>query len=376
MSNIAIINTMPIPSGAASVNRILSYSKGLAELGDSITILSSAHSVYPKGNICGVKYDCMGEGADFVSLSKTLLKIMKRVWYDRFEVVILVTNSLLLLYPIFLTCRIRGIKIVQEKSEFPFVLMKKGIINKIWAKFYTSTTYKLFDGIIVMTKPLKDYFSNKVRSECKLIEVPMTVDIDRFSLNKNLSPFGNYIAYCGDMTGNKDGVNNLIQAFSIAAKSLFDVKLLLIGKSANEEEYKQLKDLAQEKCNDRIIFYGFATRESIPQLLTDAKALALARPSCLQSTGGFPTKLGEYLATGNPVIVTAVGDIPLYLNSSNSFIVEPDNNDAFASKIVEVFDNYTMAKIVGKKGKEVVEKIFSYKVQSPHIHNFLLELCK
>ena len=41
--------------------------------------------------------------------------------------------------------------------------------------------------------------------------------------------------------------------------------------------------------------------------------LVLARPDNIQAKGGFPTKLGEYLATGNPVVVTKVGEIPNYL---------------------------------------------------------------
>ena len=38
---IAIINTLPIPSGEASVNRLMSYAKGLTELGHKVILLSS-----------------------------------------------------------------------------------------------------------------------------------------------------------------------------------------------------------------------------------------------------------------------------------------------------------------------------------------------
>ena len=100
----------------------------------------------------------------------------------------------------------------------------------------------------------------------------------------------------------------------------------------------------------------------------------MARPSSLQSTGGFPTKLGEYLSTANPVVVTAVGDIPRFLDDSNSFIVKPDNNAAFAEQIVRIFDDYATAVEVGKKGRVVAEQNFNYRVQSPRIHSFIQEL--
>lgn len=370
-----MINTLPIPSGNASVNRLLSYSKGLVKYGDEVTVLSSAFSKMSSGEVDGVSFTNYGRGNGTISLLKALFCIVKTIWREKYDAIILVSNSLLLIYPVFFICKLRNIKIIQEKSEYPFVLMKHGFIAKIWAYLYTSTTYKLFDGLIVMTKPLMDYFATKVKKSCKLIEIPMTVDLDRFSIHDNhISDYGDYIAYCGNMAGNKDGVLNLIEAFAIASKEIKNVNLLLIGDSADSEEMISIKEFAKSKGGKRIIFYGKASREIIPGLLIKAKALALARPSSLQSMGGFPTKLGEYLATSKPVVVTAVGDIPRYLNETNSFIVEPDNNVAFADSIIKVFSDYHAAQEVGKRGREVVDLFFNYKVQSQRIHGFIQEL--
>ena len=368
--HISIVNTLPIPSGQASVNRLLSYSKGLVELGDEVVVLSSGRGEKATGEINGIRYRNFGSDGK-IGLLTALYSIINAISKGNYDVVIIVSNSLLLIYPLWFICKIHGIKFIQEKSEFPFVMMKKGPIHRLWAKFYTSTTYKLFDGLIVMTKPLMDYFATKVRKNCKLIEVPMTVDLDRFSKAKTPSDYGEYIAYCGNMAGNKDGVMNLIEAFDIASLQIPNVKLLLIGGSSSAGDLVQIKNFAKDKGDGRIVFYGKATREEIPGLLVNAKALALARPSSLQSTGGFPTKLGEYLATSNPVVVTKVGDIPRYLNNFNSFIVDPNNNRAFANRIVEVFTNYEEAKQVGKEGRKVAEQNFNYKVQAPRIHEYI-----
>ena len=182
---IAIVNTISIPSGQASVNRLLSYSKGLVEIGDNVTVLSSAYSEQSAGVENGVNFINFGKNKGILSLLSSLCRISKNIWNARYESVILVSNSLLLIYPIAIVCKLRGCKLLQEKSEFPFVLMKKGVLAKMWAWFYTSTTYKLFDGLIVMTKPLMDYFATKVRRECKMIEVPMTVELERFSITKS-----------------------------------------------------------------------------------------------------------------------------------------------------------------------------------------------
>ncbi len=370
---IAIVNTLPIPCGEASVNRILSYSQGLVNLGNKVDILSSAKTTANKGIINGVNYHCFGGvGNKMLSLLSALYRILKTIRKEKYDVVILVSNSLLLIYPIVITGHVVGAKVLQEKSEYPFILKKKGAFWRVMASIYVNTTYKLFDGLIVMTKPLMEYFKDKVNKSATLFEMPMTVDIERFAIDRiEVSPYGDYIVYCGNMSGNKDGVMNLIEAFSLVEDKIPEVKLLLIGGTNKPEQLEQLKSQVQKKGIKNIIFYGRATREQMPELLVNAKLLALARPSSLQSTGGFPTKLGEYLATGNPVVVTKVGDIPNYLNENNAFLVEPDDIKAFADAIVDVFNDYPKAELRGLEGKKLAHSIFNAKVQSERLNSYL-----
>ena len=368
---VAIVNTLPVPSGNASVNRFLGYGKELVKNGVEVDVLSSAS--FEDSILDGVQIHSCGKRKGMVG---ALMEILSKVRKGKYDAVILISNSLLLIYPLWMVCKTHGIKLLQEKSEFPFVLMKKGALRKLFAKFYVNTTYRLYDGLIVMTYPLMEYFKDKVRKGCQLFEMPMTVDTERFSIEKQDTEYGDYIAYCGNMAGNKDGVLNLIEAFNIASPKIPDVKLLLIGGSSNQEDWDRIVGFVKETGNDNIILYGKASREEMPALLKNAKALALARPSSLQSTGGFPTKLGEYLATGNPVVVTAVGDIPQYLNESNAFVVAPDNNKAFADALVKVFSDYDMAKWVGQKGKELSQTVFSAKVQSQRLHDYLKTICE
>lgn len=368
---IAIINTLSVPSGNASVNRFLGYGKELARLGVEVDVLTSARC--EDCEIDGVIVTSCGNGS---SMFGALRRITKRVRKGEYDAAILISNSLLLIYPLCLACKLGNVKFLQEKSEFPFVLMKKGFVHKLYAKFYVNTTYRLFDGLIVMTKPLMDYFKDKVRKGCKLLEMPMTVDTERFAIEKTDSEYGNYIAYCGNMAGNKDGVLNLIEAFNIASPKIGDVKLLLIGGSSNQEDWDRIVETVKQTGNQNIVMFGKATREQMPALLKNAKALALARPSSLQSTGGFPTKLGEYLATGNPVIVTAVGDIPQYLNETNAFVVKADDNYMFAAAIEKVFADYEQAVEIGKRGQDLAQTVFSSKEQSKRLYKYLENVCE
>lgn len=375
---IAIINTLAVPSGQASVNRFLGYARGLVQCGNEVTCLSSATPINDRqGTIDGVRYINYGKGGK-LSLLHALKEIKRNIESQKYDIVIAICNSLLMLYPVYWSCRTAGTKMLMEKSEFPFLLMRGGHEiksgwRKVYGEWWNSKLSKLLDGMIVMTTPLLDYYKNRLRHDCKMVHIPMTVDTSRFFKDKEETEFGEYIAYCGNMTGNKDGVENLIDAFVPVEKSYPKIKLLLIGGANYPERMSELKEMVRNKGLNNVFFYGRAPREEMPRLLTNAKMLCLARPTTTQATYGFPTKLGEYLATGNPVVVTAVGDIPMYLNDSNSFIVKADDNKAFSDRMLEVLADYEKAIKIGAKGKELVLNVFNADVQAKVLNDWLIK---
>lgn len=374
---IVIINTLPVPSGQASVNRFLGYARGLVEHGNVVVCLSSARPLKEReGCLEGVKYINCGKGGR-LSLLFALRTIRQNLKTNKYDIAIVICNSLLMLYPVHWACKRAGTKMLMEKSEFPFVLMRDGQeIKKGWRKVYgewwNKMVGRILDGMIVMTTPLLDYYKTRLRPNCKMVHIPMTVDASRFLIPKEGSEYGDYIAYCGNMTGNKDGVENLIEAFVPVEKKYPSIKLLLIGGANKPERMKELKDMVKNRGLNNVIFYGRAPREEMPRLLTNAKMLCLARPTTTQATYGFPTKLGEYLATGNPVVVTTVGDIPRYLNDSNSFIVKADDNSAFSNRMLEVLSDYDNALKKGARGKELALKVFNAEEQSKVLHEWLV----
>ena len=95
--------------------------------------------------------------------------------------------------------------------------------------------------------------------------------------------------------------------------------------------------------------------------MKNAAVLALDRPDSLQAQCGFPTKLGEYLLTENPVIVTKVGDIPLFLkDGETALLVEERKPKEFSSKIIWALEHPEEATEIGKAGAQVAMREFNY----------------
>jgi glycosyltransferase involved in cell wall biosynthesis len=94
----------------------------------------------------------------------------------------------------------------------------------------------------------------------------------------------------------------------------------------------------------------------------------LARPDSLQAQAGFPTKLGEYLATGRPVVVTRTGEIGSYLvDGKSAYLAEPGNVKDIARQIDAVLSNPDAARVVGEAGRKVSIECFDWRVHKDEL---------
>lgn len=259
----------------------------------------------------------------------------------------------------------KGVRVFHERTEVPDV---EPIANKKKQSDYLKACANL-DGLFVISTALKSYFINKGLAADNIHIVNMTVDYNRFEgLKKNASA-EKYIAYCGTASNNKDGVDELIKAFSIVAKKHQDVKLYIIGQTPSADDkagnIKLIDDLG---IKEKVVFTGMVSAEKMPQLLKDAAVLALDRPDNPRAQNGFPTKLGEYLLTENPVVVTKVGDIPLFLEDGvSALLAEGRNPKVFSDKLCWALEHPVEASSIGKKGKDVAMQEFNYLSESKKI---------
>lgn len=266
------------------------------------------------------------------------------------------------------------VKCFAERTEHPKV--SSGYNSRLVAlskKIYKKTLMGL-DGLFVISTPLKDYFISEGISESKIHIINMTVDPKRFISLKKQQVDIKYVAYCGTASNNKDGVDDLIRAFAIIAHQYDDIKLMIIGKTPSKvDESGNLSLIERLGIKDKVIFTGIVESERIPQLLKNAEVLALARPDSLQAQCGFPTKLGEYLLTGNPVVVTKVGDIPKFLvHEENALLANQRDPKDFAEKIKWVLDNPVLAKKIGENGAKLALREFNNVYETNKMINIIL----
>lgn len=264
----------------------------------------------------------------------------------------------------------RGIRVVSEQTEHPSIPNGGRIINLSSVK--KIKVAKCLDYVVVISNSLKKLFVDEGVDTDKIVVVNMTVDINRFNgVCKQNKP--RYIAYCGSVSNSKDGVDNLIRAFSIVQRAVDDVFLYIIGKAENEQvKYNIIELVKQLGIEKKVVFTGQIPAQKMPQILKDAEILALFRPNNIQARYGFPTKLGEYLLTENPVILTNVGDIAFFLKDGESaLIAEASNVEMFADKLLWALNNPDEASKIGRRGKEVALKYFNSEIETQKLIKIL-----
>jgi len=203
----------------------------------------------------------------------------------------------------------------------------------------------------------------------------MFVDPSRFEKSYS-SPYNfDYIAYCGSMSTDKDGVHILIDAFAQISNKYPKLYLVLIGDIKNRPIHPAItKSIEENNILDKIVFTGNITNDEIPGYLNNAKILALARPDNLKAKGGFPTKLGEYLATAKPTVVTKVGEIPDFLTHEVNAYLSSANAKDFAKQIDNVLVNYSKANGIAREGQKIVYKFFNYKEETKKVKKMIKEI--
>ncbi len=388
IEQVLIFTHEPFPYGMAATNRIISYGKGFISNGKKVNIYclkktekyDNVKNHKKNGTYNKIKFNYLATSTvrsmsfikrrmdNLISLVLLLFTSLKKINSSTISIYYSSNTTALLI--LWMCNKLKGGVLLKEESEHPshYIGEKKSISSFFFKKIH----YKFFDVFLLMTKNLISYFESNYNTQ--YIHVPMTVELDRF--NKEMS--GNddkddIIIYTGVLDDKKDGTHILLKTFANIAKEYSTYRLHLYGSASSEEKLQRYYQLVNElNISDLVSFKGRVTREVITLKLMEAKMLVLPRPDSIQAQNGFPTKLGEYLATGNPTLVTSVGEIPDYLtDGKDCYMAIPGNIESLESKMREILRNYDRAKRIGLNGRKLAEKHFNNVNQTKKIIKFL-----
>ena len=159
----------------------------------------------------------------------------------------------------------------------------------------------------------------------KIKVVHCGIEPDRFPLPVPLPMGGPHLVAVGRFSAQK-GFGLLIEAMAIAAPSLPDLRLTLVGDGELRNQINGLID--KFGLGPRITLTGWQDEAGVRRSLDAAQALIL--PSFAE---GLPMVLMEAMANGRPVIATAIAGVPELVNRDAGWTVPAGDAMALATAI-------------------------------------------
>jgi glycosyltransferase involved in cell wall biosynthesis len=227
-------------------------------------------------------------------------------------------------------------------------------------------------GIIVISSHLEKKFRSFFQGNVPIHYMPISVDMNRFPeeprrMNSFVSLF-----YAGSFGEKKDGTSVLLDAFDKLSSKYRNIHLVLTGRGDKETMKNFFTRMNISPNKDRIAFKGYLDDNEYYSLLNNADIPCMTRVDLAYAHAGFPFKMGEFLATGKPVIASRVSDIERYLvNGHNAMLVQPGSSKEICEAAEFLIDNPEYANAIGVQGREVAKLFFDYNKQGKALLTFL-----
>jgi glycosyltransferase involved in cell wall biosynthesis len=148
------------------------------------------------------------------------------------------------------------------------------------------------------------------------------------------------------------GYEYLFQAIALLAARGRDVRLDVVGDGPLRAEYERL--VADLGIAGRVVFHGLLPKTDVARRMAEAELLVLT-----SRYDNNPCVVTEAMASGLPVVATAVGGIPEMIDADNGRLARPRDPESIADEIasaldgIDAFDRVGIARTAAKRyGRE------------------------
>lgn len=367
---IVLIASNYYPINDVSSIRIHSYCKALADSGVDITVLIVYNyndlSLKNNGEFEGVNYrfvsqlNSKGLFAKLYSRISGLFNIRKEFLDRNVDYVLSYHDNLISNIFIKLCLLGKRIPYIIDKTEYPYGYYK---MNK-FKRIITDLNLRLFDGFIVISNELKNFYKSYSKN---VFLMPMTIDPNRFLNSKSHNKYKKFLPYiCLTFgTHNRDGIFGSIISYAkylhFNPNEFFN--LVLVGDFETLcEKYPENKEIIDyinnNNLQNKVHFIGKQPIDEVPEYLKNATCLITTAEN--YNSGGFPTKLGEYMLSGVPVIATNAGEISKYVtNDKDIFLCRVRDYDCIGKRILFIQDNYDIGRAVATQAEITAKTTFN-----------------
>ncbi len=256
--------------------------------------------------------------------------------------------------------------LAKEVSRSFYQSVRSSFVNRI-----SDQIKNLANGIIVISSYLEDQCGELTQGKVPIHYMSVSVDMGLFPEKQDREKSLRTFFYAGSF-GKKDGVLILLNAFDRLASKYEDIRLELTGRGDSEAMKEFFTRVEKSPYKGRIDYKGYLNDEDYYSLLNTADIPCMTRVDLAFANAGFPFKLGEFLATGKPVIASKVSDVERFLvHKQNAMLIQAGSSEAICEAAEFLLTDPDAAKVIGKRGREVANTSFNNKQQGKELLAFI-----
>ncbi|EOV9323303.1 glycosyltransferase [Vibrio parahaemolyticus] len=366
-------------SGDASEIRTRFIKKGLEETGCHFKTISYKYERGEEARTDGLDnlYSKVKLNGKLLVIYKALLapwvlffKLLKQRTYA--EKIVVDRLPVYLSIPVFLFSIFFRKKTVLILNEFPQRLIhSEHSLRSMSEDLSVWALGKVCDVLIIISREHEKVYKQYVRKKSKTIVLPILMDCEKNS-NSNIDEnTPRRVIYAGALS-ESNGVTLLVKA----AKQLIEVgvehRLIILGPSASQQYTDELHEMVKNYNLGSVVeILPPKTNLEAVKLLSESDVLVIPKLDDQRAVGYIPSKLGDFLFTGKPVVCSHLGDVPDYITDGvNGFLVKPDSIDSLTECLSKIISNYDELKKVGYEGFNT-SKEFDYRNQCERLNNIL-----
>ena len=376
-----------LPTGTAGATRVISFAHIFSGAGFVVKLLgvnyNNANFLY--GEYEGEKYELL----DFPEIGCTGFSSWKRIaalkqrleeWLDEYSS----HNSVCC---IMYTCRNgfarfftkyskkTGIPIVFNHVEWHLRSMfpgKMGLFSFLQNRMELIFYIKQNRNIIAISSFLENYYKKR---GCNTLRIPTILDTSIYSTGEPEHSKGLILVYAGK-PGKKDAIYNIIESMALLSSTeRQQIEFRIFGVTKNEiVKGKVLSSKALKLIGNSVLCYGRIPYEQVQSEIVKADFTVLLREKTRNAEAGFPTKVGESMAAGVPVIANLTSDIGLYLHDGIEGLVCADATPQECARVLKKALSLTLRekKKMRAKARQCAEKNFDYRNYIKVLSDYLL----
>lgn len=372
--NILYVRFEDFPYGTAPSFRAFSLSKLIAEAGHTITILApNVNFLENEINEDGTYKDIPSIRAVAVTqlggnIEKSLSLLLEQEKYDFF------------MRPTSIKKYITTLKIV-KKHEIPIIMDSVEWYDPSnWRLKRCDPRYYLYqymwhfmfvkcDGIIAISRMIEDYYKRYLSN---VVRIPTITDVKNTLYRTKVENDRVSFVFSGKLDEGKDNIDTFIEALDRVDHMGERTQLNIYGPSV-EDVKQHLGEKAKllDIHKNNIFIHGRVSQQEAQDACLNSDFSVFFRLNRRSANAGFPTKLGECMTFGTPVICNNTGDISLVVkDKENGFLL----NSKSVDEIYETLDYLLNMKRedreeMRRKARLSAEQFFDYHNYSSEIKN-------